>query len=144
LPAMLLLIPVAHKIVADLELAETLLSFVLNQSIKIKFSDAARPITNSTGSNILGIKYLATDLIIGNEIPDYTCMIDLCIDSVKRGDLLTLMPGGEARKVLDLACKYLFPVSLDINVSISLDIVAEKLILSGESDDGKLGFTSRL
>jgi hypothetical protein len=144
LPAMLLLLPVSHKIVGNLELAETLLSFVLNQQVKIKFSSSARPIPNSTGSNILGKTFLTTDLVIGNEIPDYTPTIDINIPNVKRGDLLTLMPGGDARKVLDLACKYLFPVELDINITISLDIVDEKLILSEESDDGKLGFTSRL
>ena len=144
LPAMLLLLPVSHKIVGDLELARTLLSFVLNQEISIKFNDHARPIANDTGSNVLGTRYLTTDLIIGNEIPDFTPMVEICINSVKKDELLTLMPGGEARKVLDLACKYLFPVSLDINISISLDIEHEKLILSGEGEDGKLGFTSRL
>jgi len=144
LPAMLLLLPVSHKIVGNLELAQTLISFVINQNTEIKFSDSARPIRNNSGSNILGVNYLTTDFIIGNQIPDYTPIIEICINNVKRVDLLTLMPGGDARKVLDLACKYLFPVGLDINISISLDIVDEKLILSGESDDGRLGFTSRL
>jgi predicted component of type VI protein secretion system len=77
-------------------------------------------------------------------VPDYTPLIEICINGVKKGQLVTLMPGGEARKVLDLACKYLFPIGLDINISISLDIEHEKLILSDESEDGKLGFTSRL
>jgi type VI secretion system protein ImpH len=144
LPAMLLLLPVSHKIVGDLKLAQTLLSFVLNQNINIKFSNRARPIANNTGSNILGSRYLTTDLIIGNELPDYTPLIEICINEVKKGELVTLMPGGEARKVLDLACKYLFPIDLDINISIWLDIEHEKLILSGEGEDGKLGFTSRL
>ena len=144
LPAMLLLLPVSHKVVGDLKLAQTLLSFVLNQRIEIKFSDRARPVANNTGSNVLGSRYLTTDLIIGNEVPDYTPLIEICIKDVKKGDLVTLMPGGEARKVLDLACRYLFPVALDINISIWLDIEHEKLILSGEGEDGKLGFTSRL
>jgi len=144
LPAMLLLLPVSHKVVGDLKVAQTLLSFVLNQSIDIKFNDRARPVANDTGSNILGLGYLTTDCIIGNVVPDFTPVIDICINRVQKGELVTLMPGGEARKVLDLACKYLFPVELDINICISLDIEHEKLILSGESEDGKLGFTSRI
>ncbi len=144
LPAMLLLLPLSHKIVGDLKLAGTLLSFVFDQQIDIKFSDRARPVANHTGSNILGTGYLTTDLIIGNEVPDYTPLVEICFVRVKKGDLVSLMPGGEARKVLDLACKYLFPIGVDINISISLDIEHEKLILSGEGDDGILGFTSRL
>lgn len=144
LPAMLLLLPMSHKIVGDLNLAESLLSFVFDQKIKIKFSSRARPIANNTGSNILGANYLTTDFIIGNQVPDFTPVIEINIFDVKKGELVTLLPGGDARNVLDLAIKYLFPIELDINITISLDIEHEKLILSGESEDGKLGFTSRL
>ncbi len=144
LPSMLLLLPISHKIVGNIELAQIMISYVIDQPVKIRYNDSTRPVNNDTGSNVLGERYLANDCIIGNEVPDYTPLISISVGPVKKGNLMKLMPGGEVRKVLDLACKYLFPVAMDINIFISLDIDDEKLILSDDISDGKLGLTSRL
>ena len=144
LAGMLLLLPVSHKIVGDLELARTLISYVTDQEIKIRYSDNTKAVANNTGSNILGDTFLTNNLIIGNEVPDYTASIELSVGPVKKGELLSLLPGGEVGKVIEIACKYLFPVSLDVNISVEIDTFDEKLILSDDIADGKLGFTSCL
>ncbi|MDX2002101.1 MAG: type VI secretion system baseplate subunit TssG [Chitinophagales bacterium] len=141
---LLLLLPVSHKVVGDAELACTLLSHLLDVPITYRYDDKTRGIDNHTGSNVLGAKHLAIDFVIGDSIPDYSPTLELVVGPVPKSMLTEVLHKGEIRKVLDLACKYLFPIVLDINITVEIDRFEEKFLLSESLQDGRLGFTSRL
>ncbi|HWB62836.1 MAG TPA: type VI secretion system baseplate subunit TssG [Chitinophagales bacterium] len=144
LPAMILLLPVSHKVTGNTDLAATLLSYVVDRKVAVTCNYSTRAVANPTGSNILASRSLGYDTIIGDWVPDNSPLVEVSIGPVKKGELLKFMLGGEAYKAIDLACKHLFAVLADINISVLLDNFDEKLILSDEISDGKLGFTSRL
>lgn len=144
LPALIFILPIAHKVIGNTLIVETLFGYMLNQQVSIRHSNVTRVMINNTDSQYLGRNYLGVNTVIGNETADFTPLVEIRVGPLKKGDLVSLMPGGEARKTLDLTCKYLFPALTDINVTLLLDSDCEKLILSADKSDGVLGFTSRI
>lgn len=138
------LLPISHKVSGNIELTKICMESILGESVEIKTSQAEHFVLNKSASNRLGYSCLGTDFIIGNRIKDYNSYVDINISLRQKNNLTDYIEGGKASKVLKIMEEYFFPSDVTVIVNVLLNKTEDSMVLSDDSADARLGYTSKI
>ncbi len=113
------MIPMAHKIVGDIELTTQAFEFVLNEKVLIEFNSAhgKQNVKNSTTSLGVGLGegFLGIDTFSGNMPEIFIGNIRISVGPICHLEINQYLKGGWIKTLLDYLCSYFLPMELAVN-----------------------------
>ncbi len=140
---LLSLLPRVHAIVGNNTLTKKCLQVLLEQDIDIQLEFPAEELVcRAELLSGLGNCILGTDMVIGDSWIDEGPILQVKVGPVPLSRLSEFIPGGMARRQLEVLYGFFFPAETTVQTSIVPDENKDSFILTNDKGYAKLGFTT--
>lgn len=140
--SLLLLLPYAHQIAANLPLMQQALSLLLQEPVFIKMGHP-QPIAVGDLVQPLGEQALGDTMVCGTEFREDYPVLEYQIGPLQNGSVTSYLSGGENDLLIHTFNRFFAPAEADITVQIEIDKSQVSMEMS-EAMQPILGYTSVL
>lgn len=134
------ILPYAYKIVGDLDLTVSCLSYLLKEKVEIT-ERTYKEQSSAEEKLTLGNCRLGLDMISGSVYMDYSLYLEFRIGPLEKTSFLEYIHQGKLKKFIELFYEYFLPMEVDVKTTILLDEEVEAFSLKELSI---LGITTRI
>ncbi|MEL6671115.1 MAG: hypothetical protein AAFR61_02955 [Bacteroidota bacterium] len=135
-------LPLAHKIVCNLEETTKVFEIVLQEKVNCFYSEEQENAEIAVHEALpgLGGVNLGLDFILGEKSPEIFPTTVIRVGPIPDGRIVSFLPGKPQRKVLDILTEYFFPAGY----SFTLQIIPEKPLETHKQEEREiyLGYNS--
>uniref|UniRef100_UPI0039A704AA type VI secretion system baseplate subunit TssG n=1 Tax=Ornithobacterium rhinotracheale TaxID=28251 RepID=UPI0039A704AA len=124
-------LPYTHRVVGDINLATSILSIILDETVEIEEHEFAL-YEDKEESVSLGNFTLGVDSIIGSLYQDYSKHLRLNIGPLKNTDFRNYLQGQALESFVSLFCQYFYPLEVEVQIKIKLAEHQKEFNLSNE------------
>lgn len=117
---LLLLLPLANRIVNDFPLTAACLSLVTGEPVEIRFMPPKEVEVPEELWPELGVQQLGLDWTLGTSFRAATQSLEVAVGPVSAAGLDAWLPGGESRRALYRLFDYFLPAEADASMTVSL------------------------
>ncbi|MCB2409380.1 type VI secretion system baseplate subunit TssG [Hymenobacter lucidus] len=146
---LLYLLPLAHRIVGDLEQTQQVFESVLEVPVQLRtvaplqFSPAAMQTASASGGAVLGQGELGRDFVLSGAYQETLPALEIRLHSLSTAALeLYLAPGTWQARALALLCQYFVAFETDVVLHYEVAAGNQSFVLSDEGETAVLGYTT--
>lgn len=139
---LLYVLPIAHRIVGNLDLTALCFKAILEEAIVIEKIRSEPQKVDKKQLKKMGQFNLGVDFVVGNQFNDTLPNIEIKIGPVAKAHIGDYLKGGAKYKTLHRLYDYFLPVEAEIKTTVLVQEKEKDFILKKEKNDLRLGYTS--
>ncbi|MCB2377386.1 type VI secretion system baseplate subunit TssG [Hymenobacter sp. BT635] len=146
---LLYLLPLAHRIVGDLERTQQVFESVLEMPVRLRtvaplqFNNQAIQTAEGTAGALLGQGELGRDFVLSGAYQETLPALEISLHSLSTAQLeVYLAPATWQARALQLLCQYFIAFETDVVLHYEVAATSQSFVLADEGETAVLGYTT--